>query len=116
MRRLIVGPLMVGVLSLGIAVPAYAGTSTHPTTTTDHHADGCKRALAALPGLEKYLANTEALIAKLQEYRAKAVAAGKTELVGKIDAQLAKQHAMYDKLETIIAYIHSHCDATTPPV
>ena len=113
MRHLIVGPLVVGALSLGITAPAYAGPDTKPTTatSTDRHAELCRRALAALPGLEQYETRTEALIAKLEEYRAKAVAAGRTDLVAKIDALLAKQHAMYDKLEGIIAEIHARCDA-----
>ncbi len=111
-HKLVAGSVIAGLVTVGSAGAAFADTtappgSSHPAEA--RHDRRCDRAQERLEWLRAKKARVEAVVDWLQKARAKAEAAGRTELVRKIDAVLAKYRHEYQRIEAAIDRVQRYC-------
>jgi hypothetical protein len=113
-RKLVVGAVAVGALSLGTAGIAGAAT-TAPTPKVARHFN-CANATRVLARIDKGEARITAGLPKLTAAKAKATQAGDTKLAARIQKRItrlesAKFHA---RLTRVSAAIEAKCNVSVP--
>jgi predicted transcriptional regulator len=114
-RKSLAALVVAGTLVAGIgATAAFADTTPSPTPAAAAPAktSHCDKAADRIAKAQAELTNLDARIAKLQQARAKAVAAHKDDLVKKIDARIDKINQRHSTIEARIDKVKKACNLT----
>lgn len=104
-QKMVAGALVAGTLTLGTAGLA----SAQPVDNGGAKDRICSHVQEGLPKLNELKQRLATLEKKLQDARAKAEAAGKTQLVNRIDNLLGRVHQAQHRVDTAIERLTKLC-------
>jgi Spy/CpxP family protein refolding chaperone len=113
-HKVVAGTVIAGLMTAGSAGVAFADTAAPPSTPRPAAHEGrhdrrCDRAQERLEWLRSKKARVEAVVDWLQKARVRAEAAGRAELVRKIDALLAKFRHAHQRIEAAVDRFQRYC-------
>lgn len=116
-KKLIVGVVAVGALSVGAAGVAGATTTTSaPSSTPAAHTFNCANATKRLARIQKVEGDIAAGLPKLTAAQAKAASAGKTKRADRLEKRITrlKSPTFKARLDKATSAIEAKCNVSAP--